>query len=65
MPGGRLLCALAAHQNVEAHQQMLQLEAVPALLHALEEAWLNTCSAEILFYLADRCAVPYPQSERL
>ncbi|CAL8470605.1 g10147 [Coccomyxa elongata] len=51
--GGRLLCALAAHQNVQAHEQLLQLEAVPALLHALEEAWLNTCSAEILFYLAD------------
>ena len=55
------MCALAAHQNVRAHKELLQQsEAVPALLHALEEVWLNTCSAEILFYLADRWALQHP-----
>jgi hypothetical protein len=34
---------------------MLQRDGLlPGLLHALDEAWLNTCAAEILFYLCDR-----------
>lgn len=63
MSGGRLLCALAAHENAPAHEQLLRSDAVPVLLHALEEVWLNTCSAEILFYLANRCAAS-SRSER-
>lgn len=55
---GRLLCALAADHNAAAQERMLACEALlPGLLHALDEAWLNTCSAEILFYLCDRCSL--------
>lgn len=54
--GGRLLCALAALQNAAAHAQLLRHDALPALLHALDMAWINTCAAEVLFYLCERCA---------